>query len=555
MIYYFIYFFQEACKETLGLLRWLASSEAADDINSDDELVRETILSPLLPAATIEKVLERANMDYETESQKECQDILDSIDDLINFEGLQEKFNPSNNNHSLNPSTNKVIPQVDGAGEEFPITPAGSAGNSSEIELKCKFDRSSEYLSSEDAGTSFKHKRKRKKILWGSLPFSAEKLFSDPVSFCGDTREPQGISSLSEKEAEKHENASKKNAKTDVCDMKDSTTLIGCSVRDLMRRKRLHRDELVECGSQGVRNVILDREQKDINICSRHLDFQMSDVDEHDRREHKSYNNSLALTDQQSVLNELFNVKTPDAGCSLSSKFAFLANSDNAIDASAVDRSYNSHTRNNDIGFGEITLSRNSVVAGPSHGHVSSGLSKPKNFGSAAAVGNCETCSGKESDDSMLKYDVENSLFSKERLQQTDVTASSCLETVGQCEVSVRDGDVKSSLEGQPSQECIHEMSVKKPAGSSRNSRTDRIILNDGQRQGGEPSMVFDTDRDDKDLITMTFCWEPPVVDWIKKTSEQFSCDPINSLLPSFLDKEYDDGSSGDILNFLDGIW
>jgi hypothetical protein len=33
-------------KETLGLLRWLAMSQAAEYINFDDELVRETVLSP-----------------------------------------------------------------------------------------------------------------------------------------------------------------------------------------------------------------------------------------------------------------------------------------------------------------------------------------------------------------------------------------------------------------------------------------------------------------------------------------------------------------------------
>ncbi|KAA8545129.1 hypothetical protein F0562_019982 [Nyssa sinensis] len=75
-------------KEVLGLLRWLASSQAADDINSDDELAHETILSPLLPAATIDKVLAKANLDYESESQQECQDILDSIEDSLNFKVL-----------------------------------------------------------------------------------------------------------------------------------------------------------------------------------------------------------------------------------------------------------------------------------------------------------------------------------------------------------------------------------------------------------------------------------------------------------------------------------
>ena len=76
-------FIQAANKEALSLLRWLATSQDAEDINSDDELIHETALNPLLLATTIDKVLEKTNMDYESKSQKECQDILDSIDDLV----------------------------------------------------------------------------------------------------------------------------------------------------------------------------------------------------------------------------------------------------------------------------------------------------------------------------------------------------------------------------------------------------------------------------------------------------------------------------------------
>ena len=44
-------------------------------------------MSPLLPA--IEKVLGKANMDYESKAQKEYQDFLDSIADLIDLDGLR----------------------------------------------------------------------------------------------------------------------------------------------------------------------------------------------------------------------------------------------------------------------------------------------------------------------------------------------------------------------------------------------------------------------------------------------------------------------------------
>lgn len=100
-----------ADEEALGLLRWLATSQAAEDINSDDELICDTILSPLLPAATIDKVLEKANIDYESESQKECQDILDSIEDLVNFEDFKEKASHSVD-HSPQTSLEKKISPV-----------------------------------------------------------------------------------------------------------------------------------------------------------------------------------------------------------------------------------------------------------------------------------------------------------------------------------------------------------------------------------------------------------------------------------------------------------
>ncbi|KAF7140319.1 hypothetical protein RHSIM_Rhsim06G0107500 [Rhododendron simsii] len=48
VVVFFISFLQVMEKEALRLLSWLASSQAAEDINSDDELARETILTPLL---------------------------------------------------------------------------------------------------------------------------------------------------------------------------------------------------------------------------------------------------------------------------------------------------------------------------------------------------------------------------------------------------------------------------------------------------------------------------------------------------------------------------
>jgi DNA polymerase zeta len=158
--------FQVADEEALGLLRWLATSQAAEDINSDDELICDTILSPLLPAATIDKVLEKANIDYESESQKECQDILDSIEDLVNFEVFKEKASHSVD-HSPQTSLEKKVLQSD----TLRSSPYGSAGSSFKVESKseCKGYSQDQILPTTDSCIS--NKQKRNRSLWCSLPF------------------------------------------------------------------------------------------------------------------------------------------------------------------------------------------------------------------------------------------------------------------------------------------------------------------------------------------------------------------------------------------------
>nr|CAB3458914.1 unnamed protein product [Digitaria exilis] len=69
--------------EALGLLSWLASSQAAEDPTTDDELINEVILSPLFGKKSIEVALESAHLDFDSASQQECQDILDSVDPVL----------------------------------------------------------------------------------------------------------------------------------------------------------------------------------------------------------------------------------------------------------------------------------------------------------------------------------------------------------------------------------------------------------------------------------------------------------------------------------------
>ena len=482
----------------MGLLRWLATSQAADDINSDDELLHETILSPLFPATNIEEVLEKANMDYESESQKECQDILDSIADFNELKDLPGY------NHSPRISSEKIIPQVDGAGDDMLVTSsAGSGENFSEMELKSKFDEACEHhiLSEdtlggkkvlEDAQSSITHKRKRKKLFWGSLPFTINqesKIERDTVNPCGETEVALPAGPLSDYKVGQHEDYSLKNVNSGICDVKETTPLVECSVRDLMRRKRHHRVEPVECSSLEVEKVSLEKKEKeDTKIIPKHLDFEIHCYEPNGR-----------------------------------------------YASTAEDGNFGSHKSDNNDGSGVFTTSGNFLDRRASDVHISSSLSKPGNTDSETATGHHE--SDQESDVQLLKPDPKENTFAD---------AATCFRTtVGHDELGV-----KNCPEGRPSEEWAHEMSSKKPVVTNRSNIS---VLNSRQSHREEVSMVNKTDQQYKDLISLSFCKKPPIIEWIDSSSRKaFSC-PVISYLPC-PDKESHDGTSGCISIFFIAI-
>ncbi|XP_031485155.1 DNA polymerase zeta catalytic subunit isoform X3 [Nymphaea colorata] len=130
--------------EALGLLKWLASSQAKEDIDSDDELAHECVLNPLLPAATVGEVLEKAYSEYEIESQQECQDILDSVEDALNFKGFEEQIYLDNPHHLAPPSPVNLIPQMDGSCDEPEMGSKAYERNSQEempsVDFSCSID-------------------------------------------------------------------------------------------------------------------------------------------------------------------------------------------------------------------------------------------------------------------------------------------------------------------------------------------------------------------------------------------------------------------------------
>ncbi|KAG9443713.1 hypothetical protein H6P81_015053 [Aristolochia fimbriata] len=199
-------------RQAIGLLRWLASSQGQDDLCTEDDLVNGTILSPSLPATTMEKVLEKAYLDYETESQQECQDILDSVDII-------------DDNMERIPSVH-VIPQVDGSSDDQFITPL-SKGDSSTAEAE-------------------------KKTVWGSLPLAsnesnrivqedleaAEKGVQEKLGYA-ETKPSNSRTCAENLEGGPSEDGTGLHVSA-LCQGK---TRGRCSVRDLMRRKRSLRAE------------------------------------------------------------------------------------------------------------------------------------------------------------------------------------------------------------------------------------------------------------------------------------------------------------------------
>lgn len=193
--------------EALRLLNWLASSQASEDINSDDELKRETILSPLMPATTINEILEKADMEFISASQQECQDILDSVQDSPDVECKTKSETSAMaldcNYYSPESSLKEEIPQVD---------------STKAIHHTRK--------------TPKIQKNKGKRPLWGSLPLCS-------TENANDSENHIGIVSGS------------------------GSTIVGCSVRDLMRRKRFHRGESPKVEINHDVKVTPDKESKE----------------------------------------------------------------------------------------------------------------------------------------------------------------------------------------------------------------------------------------------------------------------------------------------------
>ncbi|KDO56300.1 hypothetical protein CISIN_1g000501mg [Citrus sinensis] len=353
--------------EALGLLKWLATSQAAEDLNSDDELLHETILSPLLPETTIDKVLEKANTDYERESQKECQDILDSIEDEVNVDGLEERnsstVDPSNHPET---SSHKKIPQIDGSSDDLYLLPcSGSSGNSSKKEIKSESIRSFQHQVPQDTWTNAASKCNVKKKLWGSLPFSVSEQFNKDIetvscnisSLCvTEVKDHGATGSLVGNELGKSFDALERED-ADAHDIKEATAVTGGSVRDLMRRKRSYR-ESSECEPPRVKRVNVTGEQKNaLSMCEKQLEFDTLQNDECEKCPLKGGTGISTVCKENMESPSPFDTKKEDASVSVGDWKADNCK-ESKFDATSVEprELQSDHPNNNDSNLNQGSL-------------------------------------------------------------------------------------------------------------------------------------------------------------------------------------------------------
>ncbi|KAK1291999.1 hypothetical protein QJS10_CPB17g01399 [Acorus calamus] len=224
--------------EALGLLGWLASSQAAEDLNLDDELVHEAILSPLLPKNTFGEVLEKACLDYESASQQECQDILDSVEVDVQDKSLTAQAESNIDCRNMICSSKKVIPQVDGlCGDQFETL---QMGESSETNVDTGGKKLSSDQMKKGAEPLFRSKNRGIDCYGASDDLEYASASSTEIT-AGKFKVDTDSASSSGSEVDKSNDFSKFDR--DNCHLREEKLLNRCSTRDLMRRKRHSRVE------------------------------------------------------------------------------------------------------------------------------------------------------------------------------------------------------------------------------------------------------------------------------------------------------------------------
>ncbi|VAH26718.1 unnamed protein product [Triticum turgidum subsp. durum] len=224
--------------EALGLLSWMASSQAGEEPTTDDELVNEVILSPLFSKKSIEFALESAHLDFDSASQQECQDILDTLEPMTGAEELNAK-NSYHSSPMLDESTSvaNTIPQIDGSSDEKQKGPQ----EYDQGKITRRKIGTASYSSSKNS-SKLASKHGCTELLWGSLPLSTKKRSHGNAD--GPVKLSSGSAMPTEDPSSYKSKTEKNSCDTTDNNDKESSGSIGehgsacLSVRDLMRRKR-----------------------------------------------------------------------------------------------------------------------------------------------------------------------------------------------------------------------------------------------------------------------------------------------------------------------------
>ncbi|KAK9291542.1 hypothetical protein L1049_019490 [Liquidambar formosana] len=124
----------------------------------------------------------------------------------------------------------------------------------------------------------------------------------------------------------------------DVCDLREASTLVGCSLRDLMRRKRCYRVEQPEIETPRVKKVLPLEEQKtDTFLCSKQFEFHTLQNKGHDMRPLESFNFRSLLTDQGTEFHEACDVKPTSDNFSMYGELPLLSSTDVPLHSDTVE--------------------------------------------------------------------------------------------------------------------------------------------------------------------------------------------------------------------------
>lgn len=195
--------------------------------------------------------MEKAHLDYEIASQRECQDIIDSVEEVKN-DSLEDGRNSFIDNEYV--SLDSMIPQFDGSNDDQDENPMIK-----ESETKIKSEsRIAIKQNGKKKSIKIGSRCKRNSSLWGSLPFSTKKelegfetssVKSTETSTDFNETKLDSECSLSENEVDNDYITSKINSNL------DENQLGSGSLRKMMRKKRYPHSEFAECKKHMVPTV------------------------------------------------------------------------------------------------------------------------------------------------------------------------------------------------------------------------------------------------------------------------------------------------------------